>query len=631
MYFSKDFDNLGVCEELPVFHIFYPTTFAQVVTSFLNEKELDFCFVVGHKEPRVLKPGKGPVGAVPPPVVKSPLSVISEEGRGSRKSKRKSRSRRKQGGDNDEEATPGNTTTTTTSPPESSSPPYPPHSGTEEETAQKSSSSSSSKVDSTTANQRQTIAVNIIGVTESPLNFFLPEGDADTPLEIIGRCRSTKPSNVTHNSNLMLEFQLTETPHPHLSVEMVRWENHHFYPDPNHLLLFDYDPKDFQRWHIPDPLNYSLGLPKMFFEGISFLQSATTTTQSLGFTPAFPPIEQDHQNLNACNNVPSFITSSSLHSFISKKSAGLEQITHKVSILVEGLLGNYPFFPFLNFLILLLIDSFIGYCITSYLLQFPNLLGFLHEAVDQMLAHLNHLLKWLHGSPAGLKLNHNLNSLYWRFFSYHIHLWASYIGILEPVFAVILNTIQYLGGLGVTVQISLLKDLINLATFHVYCLYIYATRLYSIQTTTIASLFRVFFGRKYNPLRNRFDSVHLNTSELFISSFGFIILIFLFPTTMVYYAGFVFLRVPVLLIERSLQYFVSSFNKLPLVSWALVFLSSPRVADEIYLVPRLGNSLGIITFRLQLQSTRILFKLPDFGKGIKFLVSSVIDGTVLKD
>lgn len=89
---------------------------------------------------------------------------------------------------------------------------------------------------------------------------------------------------------------------------------------------------------------------------------------------------------------------------------------------------------------------------------------------------------------------------------------------------------------------------------------------------------------------------------------------------------------PVLLVERLLQYLVILYNKLPIVSWLLVYLKSPRVADEIYLVPvKHSTNQHHLTFNVCLQSTRKLFSAPNLGWGIKNIVSNVIDGTVLKD
>lgn len=38
---------------------------------------------------------------------------------------------------------------------------------------------------------------------------------------------------------------------------------------------------------------------------------------------------------------------------------------------------------------------------------------------------LQHLLQWLMGAPAGLKMNRALDQVLGRFFLYHIHLWIS--------------------------------------------------------------------------------------------------------------------------------------------------------------------------------------------------------------
>ena len=57
------------------------------------------------------------------------------------------------------------------------------------------------------------------------------------------------------------------------------------------------------------------------------------------------------------------------------------------------------------------------------------------------------------------------------------------------------------------------------------------------------SLWRLFRGKKYNPLRNRVDSSpHENVEQLFVGTLAFTILLFLYPTTLVYYAVFAVLE-----------------------------------------------------------------------------------------
>jgi len=157
----------------------------------------------------------------------------------------------------------------------------------------------------------------------------------------------------------------------------------------------------------------------------------------------------------------------------------------------------------LNIVLMLLLDSVVGSVFTLYLMKHPSLFLTLHSKIEQLLKVLFYLLNWLRGSPAGLKLNAALNSLLWRFFSYHLHLWGNYIGkklkntfnfsesigriifnnvlialagILEPILSLMLGVFVKAGFIGFSLQIALFKDIVSIATFHIYCLYIYATR-----------------------------------------------------------------------------------------------------------------------------------------------------------
>lgn len=63
----------------------------------------------------------------------------------------------------------------------------------------------------------------------------------------------------------------------------------------------------------------------------------------------------------------------------------------------------------------------------------------------------------------------------------------------------------------------------------------------------LCALWRLFLGRKYNPLRNRVDSCHYSHRQLFVGTLAFTILLFLLPTTTLYYA--VFATVSILIIN----------------------------------------------------------------------------------
>ncbi|GLH10696.1 N-acetylglucosaminyl-phosphatidylinositol biosynthetic protein gpi1, partial [Gryllus bimaculatus] len=141
----------------------------------------------------------------------------------------------------------------------------------------------------------------------------------------------------------------------------------------------------------------------------------------------------------------------------------------------------------------------------------------LHSA-EEVVHTLQELLKWLMGIPAGLKLNFAFNKMLGKFFVYHINLWWTFLVLAEPVLDFIFFIFLCFGRLGLTFQAAILADLLALASFHVYCIYVYAARLYNLQISGLLALWRLFLGRKKNPLRGRVDSCEYTANQLFIAS-----------------------------------------------------------------------------------------------------------------
>lgn len=63
-----------------------------------------------------------------------------------------------------------------------------------------------------------------------------------------------------------------------------------------------------------------------------------------------------------------------------------------------------------------------------------------------------------------------------------------------------------------------------------------------MQLKGITALFRLLLGKKKNPLRERVDSCQYQTDQLFVGTLSFTILLFLMPTTWVYYTVFTLVR-----------------------------------------------------------------------------------------
>lgn len=59
-----------------------------------------------------------------------------------------------------------------------------------------------------------------------------------------------------------------------------------------------------------------------------------------------------------------------------------------------------------------------------------------------------------------------------------------------------------------------------------------------MELESLKSLFRLFRGKKLNPLRSRIDSYSYNIEQLFIGTLGFCIVFFLLPTVLIYYTVF---------------------------------------------------------------------------------------------
>ncbi|KAF8794769.1 Phosphatidylinositol like protein [Argiope bruennichi] len=261
------------------------------------------------------------------------------------------------------------------------------------------------------------------------------------------------------------------------------------------------------------------------------------------------------------------------------------------------------------------------------------------EQTNNLVSNLQKLIHWLMGVPAGLKLNIPLNSALGHFFLYHIYLWEAYMAVVLPVFTFILKSSVVIGILGVTSILCLLSDLIALATIHIYCFYGYAARLYGYQIIALSSLWRLFRGKKWNPLRERVDSYTYDIHQLFLGTLIFTVLLFLLPTVMIYYVVFTCLRIMVLAIQRIILKIIQAINVNPLYCIISMLLRSSEVAGDVYF--SVLSTQGTLTFSMEV--TQVSFKtviketLPkldnteEYLTWKEFLSSLLSDGIPLKE
>ena len=195
---------------------------------------------------------------------------------------------------------------------------------------------------------------------------------------------------------------------------------------------------------------------------------------------------------------------------------------------------------------------------------------------DQVVLSLRKLITWLMGAPAGLKLNSVLSMCLGKFFLYHIHLWVTFLHVTTPYVSHFLTNhcLEALSKMGLCLQMCVIQDSFNIITFHIRCFYAYARRLFVSQSHGLMSLWRLFRGKKYNPLRDRVDTSSNNVDQLFLGTLAFTILLFLYPTTLMYFSVFKVLESVLALINFSIKTvtnFVSNLAQPPeektLIQW----------------------------------------------------------------
>lgn len=98
---------------------------------------------------------------------------------------------------------------------------------------------------------------------------------------------------------------------------------------------------------------------------------------------------------------------------------------------------------------------------------------------------------------------------------------------------------------------------------------------------SLKSLFRLFRGKKLNPLRSRIDSYSYNIDQLFIGTLSFCIVFFLLPTIVMYYIVFLSLRLLIMLVYLVMKFFIVNLNNIPLYELVVYFIQTSLISNKI--------------------------------------------------
>ncbi|OVA00930.1 N-acetylglucosaminyl transferase component [Macleaya cordata] len=202
---------------------------------------------------------------------------------------------------------------------------------------------------------------------------------------------------------------------------------------------------------------------------------------------------------------------------------------------------------------------------------------------------------WLMGVPAGFKLNTELAGIFGMISLNAIQIWSTLWFFLRFLFKYFIKGIAVSGiVLGVTVPAALTIDMIMLATLHVSTLHWLFSVLYSHQIQALTALWRLFRGRKWNPLRERFDSYNYTVKQHVVGSLLFTPLLLLLPTTSVFYIFFTILNTTTNLICIMIEVTVSILHATPYAKIVLWMVRRRRFPSGIWFEIVSGQSTNTL-------------------------------------
>ncbi|KAL7694224.1 putative N-acetylglucosaminyl transferase component [Plasmopara halstedii] len=221
-----------------------------------------------------------------------------------------------------------------------------------------------------------------------------------------------------------------------------------------------------------------------------------------------------------------------------------------------------------NFICFFLLDVALGRMLLAYVITTPFLQAF-DTCPKLVVDFLRSNVEWLMGAPAGFKLNKPLATILGNGILLWLHLW-NFLSeqLVDVAKSIHLGwwLLQITHFLGLTLQLTLLADIVSLTTWHSHWVYLYFAKLNRVQFQLFSSLSKLFCGRKNNVLRQRVDTCEYDIGQLLLGTLIFTILTFLVTTNLVFFAFFAVVRGSIKMILLLLWLPVVALNSLPVAS-----------------------------------------------------------------
>lgn len=190
-------------------------------------------------------------------------------------------------------------------------------------------------------------------------------------------------------------------------------------------------------------------------------------------------------------------------------------------------------------------------------------------------------------APLGFKLNSQLDQILGETVLLVVQFWHELTALLAPLAPQLMATVGIaaaLGG-GISLIIALAGDAVVLLTLHVQFLINFFGRMHRFQLSALSTFSKVVQGKKKNVLRKRVDTGEFDTGQLLLGSLGFIVVCFVFQTTLAYYLMFSVLWLLVAMVHSILVLGLVFIDLFPCESIRMVVLNRRIFPNGIQLLP----------------------------------------------
>lgn len=246
-----------------------------------------------------------------------------------------------------------------------------------------------------------------------------------------------------------------------------------------------------------------------------------------------------------------------------------------------------------------LVDGIVGALLGLILISMPGDILKLVEHV-WLKIHVQLLrenISWLETFPVGFKLNVPLTTNMGMEILLVVSAYEDALALAFGSSSVQFFLVKALALIGVvfgfSVVSALVFDAIQLLTLHIKIISGTFCRMFRALLYTQSSLWKLFRGKKLNPLRHRTDTLRYDFMQLFLGMILFTISVFLFTTLLIYYAFFTTVALSVAACGVLVWIVHQLILELPLAACLLRILYPNRFPRTVYFSHSGENANGI--------------------------------------